>query len=315
MTKQALLASLEARRGKVVSGAELARELGVSRSAIWKGVAALNADGVRVESVANKGYVLPDDADVSEPGIRKYLHASADIKLYKEATSSNDVARRLASEGAEEWTTVVVLDQAKGRGRMGREFFSPKGRGVYFSVVLRPSKSQVMYLTALAAVAVAEALSAVAGREFAIKWVNDVYIDGKKCCGILTEAVSDLESGGVEYAVVGIGINVRTPEGGFGELADIATAACDGVSDGCNRVIAAVLDRMYALYKRGDIGYIVDAYRRRSFLIGERVLVCRGLESRSAIVLDIDDQCRLSVRYLDDDSVEAIGSGEVRLKW
>lgn len=313
MISKDVLFALQESGDQYVSGAELAKKLGVTRSAVWKAIAALRDEGVPIEATTNRGYRLAGDV-LSEEGIRKYLKSDVfDFKMYRSTSSTNDVARSLAADGAREGTVVVAWTQQAGRGRQGRPFFSPYGCGVYFSLVLRPKRFE-RFLTVMAAVAVADGIENAGGKRTSVKWVNDVFVDGKKCCGILTEAVTNLESGGIEYAVVGIGINVKTPPEGYGELEGIVTAALDGVTDALNKTVAAVLDRFWQLYTADDVEEVKRMYRSRSFLIGKPLVVVRGESERDAVAIDIDDECRLIVKY-DDGSVERLGAGEVKIKW
>lgn len=326
-TKDMVLKALEESRGTYISGAELASTLGISRTAVWKGISALKGEGVRIDSLTGSGYMLPKDANtLSAQGISKYLTPNSlnsnnsisntlDIHIYKEVDSTNNVAKSLASDGAKEGTVIFALEQSGGKGRLGRKFYSPAEAGVYFTIIVRPSVEVVPYLTVLAAVAVAEGIENAGGKATQIKWVNDVFADGKKCCGILTEAVADLESGGVEYAVVGIGINVTEPQGGFApEIREVATSVCDGVEDARNRVAAEVLNVFFKYYKQFDKEKIAETYKRKSFLIGRKITVVKSDSESPAIARDIDDKCRLIVEYRDG-TTEALSAGEVRLKW
>lgn len=313
MNGNEMLKYLEEHRESYVSGAKLAAELGLSRSAVWNAVAALKAQGFPIDCIRNRGYRLVGDR-LSEAGIRKYMQAKAyKLDIYDEVSSTNDVAKRLAAQGEDEGTVVLARAQTAGRGRMGRSFFSPDGCGAYFSIIVRPKRFERL-LTVLAAVAVADGIEAAGGLHTSIKWVNDVYVRGKKCCGILTEAIADMETGGIDYAVIGIGINVRTPEGGFGELKNIAAAALDGVSDALNKVVAATLDRFYELYTLGEKDEIVREYKQRSFLVGKVVTVVKGDFEDPARVVDIDDDCRLVVKYTDTMQTETLSAGEVKIK-
>ncbi|MDE6303061.1 MAG: biotin--[acetyl-CoA-carboxylase] ligase [Clostridia bacterium] len=315
-TKDMVLKALEESRGKYVSGAELAGRLGISRTAVWKSISALIRDGVQIESLTGSGYMLPKEANtLSVQGIEKYLHSKElDIRIYKEVDSTNNVGKSLAADGAKEGTVVFALTQTGGKGRLGRKFYSPSEAGVYFSVIVRPSAAVVPYLTVLAAVAVAEGIENAGGKATQIKWVNDVFADGKKCCGILTEAVADLESGGVEYAVVGIGINVTEPKGGFApEIRDVATSVCDGIDDARNKVAAEVLNSFFKYYKKFDKDEVTAIYKRKSFLIGKEITVVKSDSERTAIARDIDGDCHLTVEYKDG-TRETLSSGEVSLK-
>lgn len=315
-TKNQILKTLEENRGEYVSGEELARVLGVSRTAVWKGISALTRDGVQIEALSGSGYMLPREANtLSEQGIGKYLSVDGvDIEILKQADSTNNVAKKLAADGAKEGTVVFALEQSGGKGRLGRRFYSPSESGVYMTLILRPSPDKVPYLTVLAAVAVAEGIERAGGKHTAIKWVNDVFADGKKCCGILTEAVADLESGGVEFAVVGIGINVTEPKGGFApEIRDVATSVCDGVEDARNKVAAEVINSYFTYYRDFDKDDIARRYKAKSFLIGREITVVKGDGERAATAVDIDGDCHLIVRY-GDGTLETLLAGEVSIK-
>ena len=315
-TKEAVLKVLEDNRGRYVSGEELASSLGVSRPAVWKGIAALKADGTDICSTSGSGYMLPTNANtLSEQGIAKYLMVDGiSMRIFKSVDSTNNVAKRLAADGCAEGTVVFAHTQTGGKGRLGRKFSSPPNSGVYMTLILRPEAHKVPMLTVLAAVAVAEGIENAGGRPAQIKWVNDVFTDGKKCCGILTEAVADLETGGVEYAVVGIGVNTTTPKGGFDKsIKDVASAACDGVADARNKVAAEVINAYFSRYRNFDKDGIAAEYKARSFLIGRNVLVVKADCEYPATVLDIDDNCHLIVKY-QDGTIQSLSTGEVSLK-
>ncbi len=175
----------------------------------------LQGQGHAIEAVQNKGYTLRPESDVlSEQGVRLYLrHSLPRVVVEQTLISTNLTAKQLAAEGAPHGTLVAANHQTGGRGRRGRSFASPPGTGLYLSMVLRralPMQNAVL-VTSAAAVAVCRAVEAVSGKRLGIKWVNDLYFYGKKCCGILTEAAADVESGGLEHLVVGIGVNLYEP--------------------------------------------------------------------------------------------------------
>lgn len=317
--KDEVLRVLEQRRGEYVSGAELARILDVSRNAVWKAVQALNAENFGIDGIKNKGYSLPASSDkLTKQGIEKYLESGFfDITVEQSVSSTNTVAKELAHSGEKEGVVIVANEQTGGKGRLGRKFFSPVDCGAYFSILLRPNNMrEPVFLTVIAGLAVAEAISEVSKKDAKIKWVNDVFVDGRKCCGILSEAVADMESGKIEYVVVGIGINVREPKSGFDEeIKDIAGVACGGdVQDARNRIVASVLNRFEKYYFNFDKAEIARKYKERSFLIGRRVIVVKNDSERNATVSDIDEDCRLCVEY-DDKQTEKLSTGEVRIKW
>lgn len=318
--KDRVLSLLEEHRGDFFSGAEIAQQLGVSRNAVWKAVRQLQSEGHGIDGVTNRGYSLrPDSGVVTEPGIRKYLrHRELSITVYPTVSSTNTLLKKAAEEGAPEGTVFVAEEQTAGRGRMGRSFYSPSGTGIYFSILLRPKlrASDSLLITTGAAVACAQALEEVSGAGTQIKWVNDIYAAGKKVCGILTEASMDLESGGVHYAVLGIGVNLLQPQGGFPEdIRDKAGALFSRDQDGdirC-RIVAAVLDRFLEFYDHLAEKPFLEEYRRRSLLTGAAVDVIRGDTVTPATVEGIDEDFALIVRYADG-RVEHLGSGDVSVR-
>jgi BirA family transcriptional regulator, biotin operon repressor / biotin---[acetyl-CoA-carboxylase] ligase len=318
------LTVLENNKGNYISGAKLAEQLSVSRNAVWKAIKTLQDEGYDICAVTNKGYCLSCDTDIlSSQSISKYLSKNSNafnINVYKTITSTNSAIKELAVKGEKEGHVIVSEEQTAGRGRLGRKFYSPPRTGIYMSILLRPhiSASESLLITAAAAVAVAEAIETVSGREAKIKWVNDIYCDNKKVCGILTEASFGLESGGIEYAVLGIGINVKTPENGFPEeIENIATEVFDdeafASADVRSKLIAEVLERFWGYFKHLEQKSFLTAYKTRSLLIGKEILVISSSSSEKAVVLEIDDQCRLKVR-MEDGSVRLLSSGEVSVK-
>ena len=321
--KQKILEIFEIEKGKYISGEELASHLSVSRTAVWKAVKSLQNEGYSIAAVSNKGYCLSNDTDIlSTQSISKYLSGNAarfEVSVNKTIDSTNSRLKELASQGAPEGTVVIAEEQTSGRGRMNRNFYSPADTGIYMSILLRPklSATEALFITTSAAVAVAQAIEAVSSREAKIKWVNDIYCDGKKVCGILTEASFDMESGGLEYAVLGIGINVKTPKDGFpDDIKDIAVAVFEDdpdIVDTKSRLVAEVLKRFWNYYIGLENKTFLSEYRKRSLVIGKEILVLGNNTSEKALALEIDDQCRLKVR-LEDGTIELLSSGEVSIK-
>ena len=321
MTKDRVLDSLRSSGGRYVSGGALSAELSLSRTAVWKAVEQLRAEGFVIESAPKKGYRLLSGGDaLTESGVRAYLRRrDLDLRVYKSISSTNTVLKQLAESGEAEGTVLLAEEQTAGRGRMSRSFFSPPRSGLYMSLLLRPHLSAQLStrITACAAVAVAEAIEELTGCRAEIKWVNDVLVDGKKVCGILTEGSIDCESGLMHYAIVGIGINIRPPEGDFpAELRQIAgalPAAPDGEDLRC-RLAAAVLDRLMDLYEQLPEGDCYEAYKSRSCLIGRQIniLPLEG-EPVPATAIDVEPDFSLRVR-LADGTETCLSSGEVSVR-
>ena len=318
--KDQVLTALRAREGEFCSGEALAASLGVSRNAVWKGVTALRRAGYPIEAVTNRGYRLINAGDVlDEGGIRATLRADAEdlrFDIREEVSSTNLIAKERAQAGEAEGLVVMARRQSAGRGRLGRFFHSPEGTGLYMSLLLRPAlpATDALLLTTAAAVAVCEAIETLSEKKAGIKWVNDVFVDGKKVCGILTEAGLDIESGGMAWAVVGIGVNLRAPQGGFPpEIAHIAGSVFDddAPAQGRSRLAAEILNRFMPMYRAAGERAFVKAYRERSLAIGRTVTLMPGGER--ALALDVDSDCRLIVRMPDGQS-RALSSGEISIK-
>lgn len=317
--KNELIKLFEQNRGRYLSGEEIAESLGCTRGAVWKAVKKLQSEGYDISAVTNRGYRL-DSADMlSAAGVEKYLGDNSGISLtvYKETDSTNTRLRELAANGAPEGTAVIAGMQTGGKGRLGRKFFSPSNTGLYLSILLRPemTAADAVRITTAAAVAVAEAVEKISGKRSDIKWVNDVYMDGRKICGILTEASFNLENGGLDYAVCGIGINVYEPEGGFPEdIKDIAGAVLDTPAEDIrNRMAAMVLENFMGYYRHLSENSFLQGYQSRLMWRGEDINIIRGSEITPAKLIDADEKCRLMVRY-EDGTEDTVSSGEISIR-
>ena len=311
-TRQALLQALSAAGGGYVSGQQLAETLGVSRAAVHKAAAALTAQGYALEAAPRRGYRLAGGDPFCAEAIGDY---PAPIYLYDTLESSNRTAKLLALDGAPHGTLVLTAHQSAGRGRLGRRFESPAGKGVYCSVLLRPEMPAANAQTATisAAVAVCRAVKKLCGLELAVKWVNDLYYQGKKVCGILTEAGTDMESGQLEWLVVGIGLNLTTsPADWPEELARTAGSLYPGGPAPVSRAVlaGAIARELLSLCPAFDC---LDEYRARCFVPGHWVTVCTGAETYAAKALFIDDAGRLVVEREGGRQI-ALQHGEVSIR-
>lgn len=315
-TKETVLQCLTQADGAAVSGAQMAEQAGVSRAAVWKAICALRDDGYAIDAVTRGGYTLrADGGRLTAAAVTARLRTPGfAVTALENTDSTNTCVRRLAEDGAPEGTVVVAAAQTAGRGRSGKSFLSPAGTGLYMSVLLRPqlAMGDALLITTAAAVAVAHAVERVAAVTAQIKWVNDVYVDGKKVCGILTEGALDLENGGLRYAILGIGINICPPAGGFPpELAPIAGALTETGGEALRAPLAAaVLDEFFALYPHLTEKSFYDDYVSRSLLTGRQIEVLRGGMHLPATALGIDRDLHLRVRYADG-SEENLAAGEV----
>lgn len=319
-TREALTKLLEESGEQFLSGHAAAEKLGITRAAVWKNIRALQAGGYAIEAVPNRGYRLARENDaVSESLIRKYLGGDGErftLEVQNQITSTNTVLKAKAME-CPEWYAIVAGEQTAGRGRIGRKFYSPAGTGVYLSILLKPDlpASQSVRITTAAAVAACRAIEECTSEKPAIKWVNDVFIRERKVCGILTEGAINLETGGMDWAVCGIGLNVYEPEGGFPEdIASIAGAICPERKGEMRSQLAAAFLRHFArLYDSLKTPDFAEEYRSRCFLLGRPILVMKPEGAIPATALDVDDDCGLVVRY-EDGRVETLSSGEVSVR-
>lgn len=321
MTVKAKLKVLfENNKGKYLSGEEIASELGCTRGAVWKAVRGLEAEGWRIDAVTNKGYCLARENDVlSADGIKKYLACKdiTDVIVYHVTDSTNIQLKALAADGAPEGTLVVAGEQTAGRGRLGRSFYSPSDSGIYMSLLLRPKlgTSDAIKITTAAASATAEIIEKLTGCSTEIKWVNDIYSCGRKVCGILTEASFNVEFGGFDYAVLGIGINVYEPEGGFPEdISSVAGALLkERVSDMRNMIAAGIADRFMEYYRNIENSSYFESYEKRLMWKNENISIISPAGTKPAVLRGIDSECRLIVEY-PDGTEGTVSSGEISIR-
>ena len=242
------------------------------------------------------------------------------ILTFDTLSSTNATAREQAMQGASDMTVILAEHQSGGRGRMQRTFHSPEGTGIYMSVIVRRPMTarDATHITPLAAVATAQAIEGMIHRPVGIKWVNDIYLDSQKVCGILCEGAVDPGTQQLQYAVIGIGVNVATPKDGFPEeIRHVAGSVFDGdveVEHLRDRLIGEILVRLSLLLDGKDPTLCLSEYRRRSIVVGHDVMVHQfDSPPRPAQALEIDDEYRLIVKY-ENGEIAALDSGEVSVR-
>lgn len=317
--KSRLLEILERKKGQILSGESLAEELGCTRAAIWKAVKSLREEGYPIDAGSNRGYALaPDSNVISQEAIRLHLKNKAgSVRVCREVPSTNQEAKRAAlEENAPAGSLVVAESQNAGRGRRGRYFYSPEKSGIYMSVILRPEGklSDSLFLTTSAAVAVYRAVEKICGISLEIKWVNDLYFQGKKVCGILTEAVTDFESGDIEFAVVGIGLNLYVEKKTLpDELVGIAGGIYSGKEEARkvdrNLLIGEIVN---CLMEEAEKNEISEIYIERNFIPGNKILICEKNTIREAYAEKICSDGRLLIQEKSGEK-RALSYGEVSL--
>ena len=241
------------------------------------------------------------------------------ILRFEEIDSTNTYAKQLAVEGAPDGTVVIADFQTAGRGRMGRSFQSPKGKGLYFSVLLRPEvpAERLTSVTALAGVAVCDAVEAVCGVRPGLKWPNDPVMGSRKICGILTEAVTDPE--GKTALILGIGINVLQTEEDFSpEIRSIATSlfvetGCPVSREDLTERLLERLEQAYRVLKSGDLSDWVRTYRTDCIHFGRQVWLIGPNSREKATALDVDESFGLVVAD-EDGTVRTVRTGEISVR-
>lgn len=307
-----------------LSGETMAEKLGITRTAVWKHIQELKKQGYEIVSVPRSGYLLKNAPDVLNPTEIRYglkTHCiGKNIIFAEEMTSTNTEAKRQALDGAPEGTVVITEQQTGGKGRLNRSFFSPKGKGIWFSVILRPqfAPQEAPHCTLMAAVAVARAMVQF-GLKPAIKWPNDLLYEGKKLVGILTEMSADVDH--IDYVVIGTGINVNImPEDFPEELRDKATslAIMKGEKIPRARFLQAVLEAMddlYAKVQQQGFAPVMQEWKQYNITLGKNVRVI-GVRTGDVFygkALDIDEDGALVVEK-EDGSLEHVLAGDVSIR-
>lgn len=337
-TKEKVLDFLISDRENSISGEELAKDCGVTRTAIWKAISSLRNDGFEIEGTTNGGYIFKDIGDaVSVPLFsfclsEKYPQfKNSVVECFKEIDSTNSYAKRLLAKAGSIYSAdgslsesgkklkdsiYVAESQSGGRGRMGRIFYSPEKSGIYLSVIYAPNGGikNPAKVTAFAAVATSRAIKKVCGIEPKIKWINDLFFDGKKICGILAEGITNFETGAIEAAVVGIGINIVDNFEDFpNEVKQVAGSIGKKVPR-C-RLAAAVAGEFFSIFDENP-NDVINEYKEKSFLIGKNVKIqpIAATEDGSyfAKAVDIDDEAALVVELADGKRI-SLSTGEVRV--
>ena len=353
-TKSSLLRLLSDHAGEFVSGEKVGEVLGVSRAAVSKACAALREDGYRIESKTNKGYMLARDNNVlTKDGISTFVEVPCSLEVFDVVTSTNEVAKTIALDDFDRGSAaskvdfnrgsamdkddfdrgsaagtndkpipkVIIADrQTAGKGRLGRRFESPAGTGLYMTIVFRPDFDirEALFVTMASAVGTCRAIEKVSGVHPGIKWVNDLYLDGKKICGILTEAQSDFETGNIDRLITGIGVNCFP--GSFPpEVADIAGSVSDKAGAFSREKLAAeMINETLPLITAPDTDRFLAEYKRRCFMLGSTIKIHPNYndEGTAAEALDIADDGGLIVKYLEGEKAgmeEVLHTGEISI--
>ena len=360
MTTKEKVLELLLNKENQVSGEDLAQHCGVSRTAVWKAINSLRSEGFNIEGTTNGGYVIKDNKDA----FNKELFSSyfsenypkfknSTIECFEEIDSTNTYGKKLLAEngnfrqpdgqltefGKKYNNAIIVAEsQTAGRGRLGRTFYSPKKTGIYLSIIYGPKGGikEPAKLTAFSAVAVCRAITKLYGGldsqngleiKPAIKWINDIFINGKKVCGILTEGFTNFETGTIEAAIIGIGVNIHdNPECFPKDVAKIAggilgadegSTANNKKEQGGRCQLAALIAGEVLSVLEEDTKSVMEEYKQLSFIIGQDVeihpVIGDNKQNYNAKVIDIDNEASLVVQ-LPDGTKRTLSSGEISLK-
>lgn len=320
-TRDSVLTALKASNGEWISGEAISKSLDVSRTTVWKQVKVLVDEGYKVDSSPKKGYRISTPVDILSPeevcpGLKTEILGRKHYLYFREIDSTNNRARALASEGYPEGTVIVAETQTAGRGRRGRDWYSPANQGIYVSIILRPvlRLKEISRISLVTAVAVAETLEEELHLKPLIKWPNDILINNRKMVGILSEAVTDMDS--VEYIVVGIGLNINNTLQEFpADLRTPATSALAELDHPGSRIkvlqsLLLSLERHYNLLLGGNFARTLEKARRLSLVIGQEVQLDSGNSIVSGQAIDIDESGYLLVRD-QTGTIHTIMSGEI----
>lgn len=305
-----------------ISGEQISNKLGVSRTAIWKVINSLREQGYKIESVTRKGYKL-----ISSPDIlgEEEIHYNLNTKLigqkiitFDQLGSTNQEAKKVALEGMEEGTIIIADEQIAGKGRRGRNWVSPPGTGIWMSIILRPDTQpqNASMLTLIAGLAVCKVIHQITSMKALIKWPNDIVINGKKICGILTEMNSEIDF--INFVVIGIGINVNIPE--FPpELDNIATSLMLEGNKKYKRktLVKKILEEFEVCYNKylqtEDLQGIIDDYNSYCVNIGREVRVISKSEEITGRVKCVTPKGELIISTSNGDDI-LVTSGEVSVR-
>jgi BirA family biotin operon repressor/biotin-[acetyl-CoA-carboxylase] ligase len=288
-----------------LSGEELSRRLKVSRTAVWKRIRHLRSLGYKIEASTRSGYRLIQSPDILAPAeikpLLKTKWLGKTVHYFRALDSTNSKAYELANQGAEEGEVVIAESQKKGKGRLGRNWFSPPFSNLYLSVILRPKipPPQAPLITLMAAVATAEAIEKTSGLQPLIKWPNDILLNGRKMAGLLNEIKSETDR--IHFVILGIGVNLNIDEKMFPkEIRSVATSMKREMGQGVSRKIFLAsllqeLEKWYTVFLRQGEGVILKSWRERAKIKGRQVKMTSFGETITGRAIDVDSDGALII--------------------
>lgn len=319
-TKSAVLTLLMNQSTDFLSGEDMAKQLSVSRTAIWKAINELKKEGHLISSSSNKGYHYEKSDILSAEGIQLSLNQETPnlhITILKTSDSTMKNAKLAAIDGEPANTLIVADMQEAPKGRFGRPFFAKPQSGIYMSMLLRPNQNfeEMAQYTVIMAVAVSRAMDSLANIYTEIKWVNDIYLNGKKVCGILSEAMSDVESGQISNIIIGMGINFSIKQTDFPEnIRQTATSLFPDAEPifSRNQLIAEIWNQFYVILSKLPDQSFLEEYRSKSLVIGKNVTFTQAGVFYQGVAKEINQHGELIV-HLNDGNEKTLSSGEISL--
>lgn len=312
--KEQLLIRFSENQDVYLSGAQLAEDYHVSRAAVWKAVKALKEEGYEITSSPVQGYCFSSENDfLNAEMIQKAAdEIKAPLYVFETIDSTNNYAKILASKNAPHGTAVIANHQSAGRGRQGHSFYSPKDTGLYFSLLLRPQNAEhLSRITPAAAVAAVQAIEENTGIRPGIKWVNDLFIGKKKIAGILSEAISDFETGSVSAIIIGIGINCHPMK--FPDELETIADSLNQKSLSRNALAASLWKNLLYWTEHLEDPQLMELYRRDSIILNKDILYTQNNETLHAFVKGINAEGNL-ILLKPDGTEELLSSGEISVR-
>lgn len=308
---------------EAISGEEISRQLEISRTAVWKHIQTLKNEGYEIDSLPKRGYILrviPNrlyPQEITNHLQTKWLGRA--ICYNDSIDSTNNLGKTLANQGCPDGLLLVAEEQGAGKGRLSRGWISPYAKGLWFSIVLKPTflPQEASKCTLLAAVAIVKAINKIKGVNAAIKWPNDILLKGRKLVGVLTEM--NAEFGHINYIVIGIGINTNaTPDDYPDEVKDLAVSVADAAEEPFTRVelLCDILKNLEELYEQAcqqGFAPVFNEWRKYSCTLGQEVKVIAPGETYFGTAVDIDEEGLLVVRKVDG-SIEKVVAGDVSIR-
>ena len=322
MSKSKAVKTIEENKRRTFLATEITKPLNLSTISISKAINPSRNDSYTLTSTTTTRYFLSKNSDfISKEGITLYLNDEfkyIDIYTYKKVTSTNDIAKKLALNGAKHGTIVISEEQTNGKGRLGRSFYSPANTGIYMSIILKLSLTTMdsVLITTSSAVAICDAIEKLTGINCQIKWINDIYLNGKKIAGILAETSINFESKTIDYLILGIGLNFTQPKNDFPEeLRKIASSLFEHNNSTINRnlLCAEIANNILNMISKIENYDFISEYKKRSIVLNQDIIYTSKGISLIGKAIDIANDGSLIVKN-SDGSTKILNSGDITIR-